>query len=338
MKIHSVECPNCGASLSYKQGETGGVCPYCGSVWAAEKDPDQIEQESYAAESGRLRAEEEAANRREKAAAEKSRKKKAVFLVILAAGIVIVCLYKHVRKMNLPEIDPFENLSVTFSGLDGEGVVTYKSTGNGDLSAMKFDVSKEDALSNGDVITFTAEDLEGYRFSRSAAEYDVTGLDEYLSSYDRLPEDVQERIHSASLAALQTENRSDMNMFPEGTYWSEPEYIGQYLLVAKEGYDNWHGMNRLYDLYHSVITTDDGEDYDIYQPMMFEDIIVKGDGSISMDYSCTLEADWHMGDDIGMGITAIFEGYLSEEEMYYGVISGNEGNYTVYVAEGTNTF
>jgi len=39
-----------------------------------------------------------------------------------------------------------------------------------------------------------------------------------------------------------------------------------------------------------------------------------------------------------MGITAMFKGYLSEEEMYYGVVSGNEGNYTVYAAEGTNTF
>jgi|GEM_PF-3209247 len=319
MKINSMKCPNCGAPLSLEEGQSHGVCSYCGSDWILENfnvdDASDIQEKPVT-----------------------KNKSKLIAGLIVAAIVAVGCISGLVNKMAQPRIDPFENLSVTFSGLDGEGTLSYKNTGTGDLSELVFKPSKEYGLSNGDIVTFKVRDLNGYRFTRETTEFEVTGLDEYLSSLDQLSDEMQTRIHNASALTLQTCNKSSMNMFPDDASWSEPEYIGQYLLVAKDGYDNWHGMNRVYDLYHSVITTPSGETYDIYQPMMFEDIVVKADGTIDMDFNCTLEAGLRFGDEIGMGITSSFNGFLSEAEMYYGVVSGNEGSYTVYVAEGTNTY
>lgn len=114
---------------------------------------------------------------------------------------------------NLPqpeEIDPFELLEYSFSGVEGQGELTYekKETDDEFLSDIWFNFSSSYYLSSGDEITITAHyygepERYGYKLSREEMTITVPALATYLTDLSVLSEADQETLKNAALSAAQ---------------------------------------------------------------------------------------------------------------------------------------
>ena len=92
-------------------------------------------------------------------------------------------------------IDPFENLTVTFSGTAPLSKVTI-SGGN---SLCKYTADVESGVFNGDVVTVSAEfktPQEGKTLAEEKREYTAEGLAAYAMCLDDIPESTLEKLRS----------------------------------------------------------------------------------------------------------------------------------------------
>ena len=121
---------------------------------------------------------------------------------------------KNITTSNLKEattFDPFEHLTVSFSGVDpfGKIQVHYDS---GYSYYGKYNISKSENLSNGDVITiffdcFNKEDfitMYGKYPSITEKKYTVDGLKSYPKNINEFPDDVQAKMDSIASEYLNT--------------------------------------------------------------------------------------------------------------------------------------
>ena len=189
------------------------------------------------------------------------------------------------KKMEL--FDPFENLKVSFSGVEpnGEADIEY----NGDLlSDYDFTCDKVYGLKNGDKIKISlTEDAEYYvdQYNKAPSilekEYKVKNLGKYLSKIKEVDTDA---MNSARAKA----QKSISNMTD---YWSDDiildkvSYVGDYLQVAKDSDDytkNYYGV--IYQI-NAHIQPDGGQRKDVvaYYSMKFGNVIVDGDGKCKID-------------------------------------------------------
>lgn len=111
------------------------------------------------------------------------------------------------------EVDPFTNVELSFSGYDGYGSVTMVTQSDYYLS---FELSKRDGLSNGDIVTVTAqsptgEDVEEYCIANygvvptaTSRDYTVSGLEEVetVDLFEDLDVTVEGRSPHLSLSIL----------------------------------------------------------------------------------------------------------------------------------------
>ena len=189
------------------------------------------------------------------------------------------------KKMEL--FDPFENLKVTFSGVEpnGEADIEY----NGDmLSDYDFTCDKGYGLKNGDKIKISlTEDAEYYvnQYNKAPSmlekEYKVKNLGKYLSKIKEVDTDAMNSVRAKAQKSIS--NMTD--------YWSDDitldkvSYVGNYLQVAKDGDDytkNYYGV--IYQI-NAHIQPDGGQRKDVvaYYSMKFGNVIVDGDGKCKID-------------------------------------------------------
>lgn len=189
------------------------------------------------------------------------------------------------KEMEL--FDPFENLKVTFSGVEpnGEADIEY----NGDmLSEYDFTCDKTSGLKNGDKIKVSLTEDAGYyvdQYNKAPSvlekEYKVKNLGKYLSKIKEVDTDGMNSARAKAQKSI-----SDMV-----DYWSEDvtldkvSYAGDYLQVAKDSDDytkNYYGV--IYQI-NAHIQPDGGQRKDVvtYYSMKFENVIVGGDGKCEID-------------------------------------------------------
>lgn len=189
------------------------------------------------------------------------------------------------KEMEL--FDPFENLKVTFSGVEpnGEADIEY----NGDiLSEYDFTCDKTSGLKNGDKIKVSFTEDAGYyvdQYNKAPSvlekEYKVKNLGKYLSKIKEVDTDGMNSARAKAQKSI-----SDMV-----DYWSEDvtldkvSYAGDYLQVAKDSDDytkNYYGV--IYQI-NAHIQPDGGQRKDVvtYYSMKFENVIVGGDGKCEID-------------------------------------------------------
>lgn len=189
------------------------------------------------------------------------------------------------KEMEL--FDPFENLKVTFSGVEpnGEADIEY----NGDmLSEYDFSCDKTSGLKNGDKIKVSLTEDAGYyvdQYNKAPSvlekEYKVKNLGKYLSKIKEVDTDGMNSARAKAQKSI-----SDMV-----DYWSEDvmldkvSYVGDYLQVAKDSDDytkNYYGV--IYQI-NAHIQPDGGQRKDVvtYYSMKFENVIVGGDGKCEID-------------------------------------------------------
>ena len=165
-KNASMVCPKCGANLkieAYNDNYDQIVCPYCDYKRIEPKRKSTAEQMDheekivYAKEKGYLRANDEI----EEVKKARTRKRIGISISIL---LFVVIIFNFVEKMNRPKVDPFSNVTIECSGIDGKGKCQMKlgdtKDDKGELintAKIKYQISKTDEFSNDDTLTITAE-------------------------------------------------------------------------------------------------------------------------------------------------------------------------------------
>lgn len=193
---------------------------------------------------------------------------------------------------DIQEGDVFEDINIEVSGTAPNGKIAVESE---KYSQLYFDVSKESGLSNGDVVTISLDknydltclDYYGFIPSRYEMEYTVDGLDEYIATLDKVPEDIETQI------------KSQLDDFVEASYAKSYtkslvsyEVLGYYFLTPKGAVSSY---NPIYNQFYIVYKTDihynnnkDGdrnvqEDITAYKYLKFTNLTKYADGTGYVD-------------------------------------------------------
>ncbi|MGN0485429.1 MAG: hypothetical protein ACI4HI_17965 [Lachnospiraceae bacterium] len=183
----------------------------------------------------------------------------------------------------IEEIDPFESIDVTFSGMDSKGKA--KLTGSTKYEIW-YSLDKEEGLSNGDVVTVTAEPKEseealveqGVKMKENTKEYTVKGLSSYVSKIENISKEMMDKMDKEAQDAIQADISK---MWDDPSAFGGMKLLGNYLLVSKTK-DKEEHINQLYFVYELKGTN---PEITYYSYGKFEDIMVLEDGMCSVDLS-----------------------------------------------------
>ncbi|MCR5667361.1 MAG: zinc-ribbon domain-containing protein [Eubacterium sp.] len=237
----------------------------------------------------------------------------------------------------IKEIDPFENVTVEFSGIDGDVSAEIKDPDESDMFSYYIDGNDYD-LSIGDSVTVKVyEDAEtiasqGYQMSATSKEYTVESADTYLSSLSQLDDNTLNSMKKQAEDVLKSDGEDDDD-FKYGS-WS---YKGAYLLVAKDS-DTWSNHNEVYLIYTSTITAKDSSDEfgtkKMFVPVEFSNILVKADGTVEVDLT---GADLVNNGFYSWGADYDY-GFSSQKKLYEEVIKDSLANYTYEISDGLKDY
>lgn len=191
----------------------------------------------------------------------------------------------------LPEFDPFEYCEIVISGISSEAHATINYLDGSPIGNYQFILSKNSELSNGDVITITAQgfykDLnelakeEHYRLSRDTMELTVEGLDEYVESVSDITDNAIELMKETAIEVYKSDND-----------WSSVESLEimkMYFLYSEVARNNESVMfstnrNRLFFVFMAK-RTDPNSDVvvDQYYYVCFYDLIRHKDGTVDVN-------------------------------------------------------
>ncbi len=244
------------------------ICDYCGfeTLPVKERTP---EEQAEALERTRQRV-----RKLETAAV---RKRRRIILLIFAAAavafLVMAAVFLHSR---LPSIDPFEYVSVSFSGGSGKGEaeMTIRTDDKVDTSKIRYVLSQSFGLSEGDIIRIDAES-DDYQLTKKREMVTVKGLDTYLTDLDSLSDEAIAVIHAKS-EAVSLRNRERSSEIVHDCIYCEPTRM---YLLTDEG-----SRNLLYDVYEAGFAMDHDEVYRVYLVTYYENIIVRDTEPVTIDY------------------------------------------------------
>ena len=182
------------------------------------------------------------------------------------------------------DVDPFEYLTVTFTGTSPDGEASVKLNDDCPIRYLDYEVSKQKGIANGEAMKITVggnyED-QGYTLSATEKEYTCEGLPFYISQIGDLTDDVINKMKA---------NNKDIMEAYAASNWTEKmlgkmNFRGCYLITPKEEVDlGWGDVsNRLYFVYK--VSTSSKEVPEYYWCTAYSNIIVLEDGTISYDNS-----------------------------------------------------
>lgn len=278
MTIIELKCPHCGANIEHDTAESKLLCEYCGYRALVERtgvrpeDVRLIEEKSYAKARGEYRAQAE--NQR-------SHFFKTLMAFIVVAAILVFAGYMLWRREEAQkvELNPFDHVSLTFSGITGEGVakLTIDDKGKFKPNEIQFQLDKDYELSEGDTVTITAQS-EHIRLLETEKKVQVEGLDLYLLDLDTMNESSIETFHTLSLEGIKSSidisGGSDLDH-----YDAKPVM----LYFATDG----DKENILFDVFEVTFTLKDGSTVSKLMAETFSDVIARQteDGSASIRYN-----------------------------------------------------
>ena len=218
------------------------------------------------------------------------------------------------------EVNPFEGLNVTFSGIAPYGSVEYEYVGGNEyVETYYFSVSQWDGLKNGDTVTITYDTTDennmwsGYVATTKEMTYEVTGLQEYVESYA----DVNEEF----LTKVKSETEDTILAYAAGNYsntvtLSNLEYAG-YIFGYTKHPENWPwATNKLYVIYKGDLTNaESGASRKVYYPVYFRNVMVQ-DGVFSYEEKTGLE-----GYSYAEGLNTWTDGYVNPLNCYLDLVA-----------------
>ena len=167
-----------------------------------------------------------------------------------------------VDSLKIPQtFDPFENIEIDFTGISGEGNINIIKDEDivSPLKDIEFTTKDDGSLYNGQEIVIKAsynyegEDRDyyfvntyGYIPERDSIEVTVSGLNEYIISYDQLDE--------GNLEILLMQGEDIFKKYMSSNWDKNQElvnidYIGNYFLVPKEYDSEIEYYNKIFLIY-----------------------------------------------------------------------------------------
>lgn len=282
--IITYDCPGCGASVKINPGNTSATCEYCGTHFAVTNEtvpPRRVEPP---------RPNRVASNRA-----------KALAIVIVVMVLMFSLVIVPVIFMSLVaasstsnttrveaqkiEADPFKDIKVHFDGMEPFG--TFKDvTNNSGIYGIKYVVDKRSNLSNGDVITITAEDLKGYEWTTSTYEYTVSGLSTIVRDIAQLSEADQELLFTEAKKEVEKhweDNLTHSDYTMESLHVDIKPYKLYLNLNKDEEYIFFSSNNIVYPAFETTISVK-GKTYTFYQYADIANVYKNPDGSMHGDF------------------------------------------------------
>lgn len=235
---------------------------------------------------------------------------------------------KGLKKVK--EINPFDDLTVEFSGMAPNAEVDITSNSSEEvMSEIRFEADKSSGIAKGDKITVTVnadEDyiLENYgcKLKETSKEYVCENVDEYITKYADISAEYLETIKSQAQDIINSYFAEESEYIQSGKLTFE----GAYFLTNKD-ISTWSSHNILDIVYSTTVKSKEKsfKKTKVYIPIEFTDVQKYADGKcyVKLDSyerkgSTSLEYNWW----------SKVSGYTSIETMYNELVAAQKADYT----------
>lgn len=251
--------------------------------------------------------------------------------------------HKITDLTELEKFDPFNGLEVKYSGLAPYGTAEIDYDGD-DLDVSDFDCDNTENLKNGDKVTvyLSNTDMEYYADSigkvpdKISKEYTVSGLDEYVTSYDSLTKDFLDDVKKEAEDEIYSYGARS---FGQNMSMNNLEYAGYIFSTVKDTaepdsftyYDTYSEYyNSLYVIYKGDVSNLFGSSgtTKVYYPVQFANILKSGD-SLSYDENCGIVGSTSLND-----YWDTIRGYVNPVRCYSEIVDGNRDNFISECGDG----
>lgn len=187
------------------------------------------------------------------------------------------------------EYDPFEHITVSFSGIAPNGSLVITKDGSPEVNDIQFSSERSSGLSNGNLITVAAEPVGsaeaftkkyGKILKHTGKDYAVEGLDRYAAKLDEIPDEVYDKMDKQLQDAFKAHAESSWEKGHSVTI----RPVGIHFLNKREGMDvspnNYYYIE--YEIKYSY-PKDNIKDFTYYWYGYFTDIMILNDGTCSVD-------------------------------------------------------
>ena len=215
------------------------------------------------------------------------------------------------------EMNPFDFLTVTTEGFDGDVNASWEYTGTNEfINTYSFECYECYNLSIGDTFTITFSEYEqeylleqqGIILTQTEKTYTVEDADKYISEFD----DIDARLIAEIKDKCEEEIKDKYDMPYVSFELESYEYYGSYLLTN----NNYIGSpSVLYMIYEGTIisTNDDFDPVTVYIPVSVYDLIQRMDGT--QEVGARVYVDLQLSYVNGEYGNYVY-GYLDEKDLF----------------------
>lgn len=323
IKTVSLVCPSCGGKMELTEDGQKATCPYCGHIMLVEKE--EYAQEEYERRMAKARADEDIKDLQNK----RQRRRRLKGWLIAICVIAVICLINvfipdsPMHQLVFPHtVDPFAELSISFSGMSGEGKAELHVPNRSSEEYAyidRFEIVPNFGLNNGDTVTVKAKAPVGWRFEPAEKQFTVEGLSMWVLTTDQLSGDNLADVHNNTERLI----REDWANIVSSSFARDLTYTPyrMYLFISddKDAYER----NVLYDTYEVSVTRSDGSVFTSYEACRYTDLKIPADGKLTADYG-TLQG-FNLGYMYGLSYAHSFSGWTDANKMEADLRYAREG-------------
>ena len=302
------------------------VCPYCGQEMLI--DNDDSSQKEYERRLAQARAEEDIKDLQ----AERQHKRRFKGWFIALCVIAAICLINMLPGFPLHELafprtaDPFTGVSVSFSGMSGEGKAELENSARSDAEyadMVQYEIKPETGLSNGDIVTVKANAPIGWRFEPDEKQFTVEGLTAWVLDTSQLAGDNLAAIHTNTERLIREDWKEIVSSSFAKKMTCKPYRM--YLFVSDK--DTSYERNVLYDTYKVKVKRKDGSTLTTYEACRYADLKIPADGVMTANYG-SLQG-FNLGYNHGFSYVHSFSGWTDAAEMEADLRHARDGYHLV---------
>ena len=192
------------------------------------------------------------------------------------------------------EIDPFDDLEITFEGTSPNAYITLnnKQTLGEVMNFVWFEVERFDGYKLGDTVTVKLMGYDeqaftesyGVKFSQTEKDYTVEGVDAIICDTEELEQGAVDIMRAATEEYInQYFSDSSRSKYISAT---DIQYEGYYILANKSP-DVWYGHNQVFMIFSAKVSSLEKKKQfkpsTVYMPVQYIDVKRKADGTYEVD-------------------------------------------------------
>lgn len=232
--------------------------------------------------------------------------------------------------------DAFADLNVVFSGISPNGHADIEYIGS-DLSYYDFSYDKTSGLKNGDIVKVTLVNDNPDKYVEALGkipesfekEYEVSGLDEYVSSFTNLDDSFVETLKKETEDSIYSYAASS---YSKDVSLKDLTYAG-FILNSQKEHDGWGNYNNLYIIYSGDVSSTEGNfsTSKVYYPVNFSNILSNADG-FSYDSNDGIQGNSYIDGRVNT------RGYSNPLECYIEIVEKNRDSYDSECGDGFEVY